>query len=381
MPLRVDVPAELISWARERSREDVEGLSRRFPKLAAWESGDRSPTLKQLEDFANATHTPIGYFFLAAPPDEPMPLPDFRTIGDEAVRRPSPNLLDTIFHCQQRQEWYRDHAILNRYDPVAILGTLTRETSPTDVSRDLTTQLEFAVGQRGSTFDEAFRNLASAVEDLGVLVMTNGVVGNNTHRKLDPSEFRGFALVDDFAPVIFINGADTKAAQIFTLVHELAHIFLGESALDNIDVGTEINSDSERWCNQLAAELLVPRDDFTSNLRGFSTEEIERLARRFKVSTLTIIRRAYDTGSLEWDEFRLLYVAERQRILDILASRPPSTGGDFYNVQPVRASKRFTRALITSALEGRTLHRDAFQLLGVRKPSTFHELAQRVGVQ
>jgi transcriptional regulator with XRE-family HTH domain len=103
MVLRVEVAAPLLAWARKRAGISHEDLSRRFPKLQEWESGEGAPTLKQLEDFASTTHTPVGYFFLPEPPDVDMPLPDFRTRRDEAVRQPSPNLLDTIFQTEQRQ--------------------------------------------------------------------------------------------------------------------------------------------------------------------------------------------------------------------------------------------------------------------------------------
>ena len=129
MPVRAEVRPELLAWARERSRIDADDLVHRFPKLPEWEQGVRSPTLKQLESFAHATHTPVGFLFLPEPPDEPVPIPDFRTIADAAVRQPSADLLDTIFLCQQRQEWYRDFAQVTREDPVDAVGSLTLETA------------------------------------------------------------------------------------------------------------------------------------------------------------------------------------------------------------------------------------------------------------
>jgi Zn-dependent peptidase ImmA (M78 family) len=374
------VSPALLAWARERSGLGVDDLVRRFPKLPDWEDGTSAPTLKQLEGFAQATHTPIGFLFLDEPPEEELPLPDYRTFGDEGVRRPSPDLLDTIYQCEQRQEWYRNFAEVSRLDPVDIVGSLTRTAPVVEAAAAMRTRLAFGSDQRGATWSEALRLLIDHAEELGVLVMVSGVVGSNTHRRLDPEEFRGFVIVDRLAPIVFLNGADTKAAQIFTLAHELAHVWLGETALDDVQVTFESGRDTERWCNEVAAEFLMPLQAVSEELHDDEplTGQLERLARRFKVSTLVALRRVYDAGRLTWDEFRAAYADERDRVMAILAERGP--GGNFFNTQPSRVSRRFARALITSTLEGQTLYRDAFQMLGFKKLSTFQELASRLGV-
>ncbi|MCY0902105.1 MAG: ImmA/IrrE family metallo-endopeptidase [Firmicutes bacterium] len=383
MTVRVRVEGSLLTWARERSRQSLEDLSSRFPHLPAWERGEMEPTVKQLEKFSRATHTPIGYLFLEKPPEEYIPIPDYRTIGDISVMKPSVDLLDTLYLCQQRQEWYRDFALKNRQDRIPFVKSVDVGAPVVEVARQMRTILSFDVCNRGSTWTEALKTLYGEADERGILVMVSGVVGSDTHRKLDPHEFRGFALVDDLAPVIFINGADTKAAQVFTLAHELAHIWLGESAISDADLTSTTTNVVERWCNQVAAEFLVP----VETLRGLSLEvvlrdgEIERLARRFKVSTLVILRRIYYAGILGWEQYRKVYVEELDRILRLMEDRAGGGGGNFYNTQRLRVSKRFARSLIISTLEGETLYRDAFQLLGFKKVSTFHELATRLGVR
>lgn len=382
MPLRVAVRGELVSWARERSGVAPEDLAAKFPDLDEWEAGTKQPTLKQLERFAQATHTPIGYLFLPEAPEESLPVPDFRTIGDAEIGHASPDLLDTVYQCQQRQEWYRDYARVHRESPVAFVGTFTVGTDVTEAAAQMSAVLSFAPGERGTSWSEAFRRLIAQADDHGVLVMVSGIVGSNTHRKLDPEEFRGFALADELAPVIFINGSDTKAAQIFTLAHELVHIWLGESAVDDPEMSVSPNNSIERWCNEVAAEFLLP----AASLQGVSvdrddlTNELERLARRFKVSTLVVLRRLFDTGFFTLPQYRAAYADERNRVLALIEERSGSAGGDFYNTQPVRVSKRFARALIESTLEGQTLHRDAFHMLGFKKVATFNQLAVRLGV-
>jgi len=203
-------------------------------------------------------------------------------------------------------------------------------------------------------------------------------VGSNNRRKLDPREFRGFALADDLAPLVFIHGADTKAAQMFTLAHELAHIRLGLSAVCDARASRMPEHEVERWCNRVAAELLVPLKVLRAEYEEGAVlqDEVARLARRFKVSTLVILRRIHDAGGLTREQLRQAYDAELER----LRTLPKGSGGNFYLTQAARVSKRFARALVVSTLEGQTLHRDAFRMLGFSKLTTFHELGRSLGV-
>lgn len=384
MTVRVDVRPELIIWARERSRIDYDTLTKRFPKLPAWEGGEVTPTLKQLEAFAQRTHTPVGYFFLPEPPIEKVPLPDFRTLADQGVNSPSPDLLDTIYQCQLRQDWYRDYA-LERDEPTGIFGLLDQDMSPMVAADRLGSVLDFEPGRRGSTPEDAFRRLSLLVEDLGVLVMVNGVVGSNTHRRLDPDEFRGFALADPYASVVFVNGVDSKAAQLFTLVHELVHIALGVTALSDAQPGDVSENSVERYCNAVAAEILVPTNSLARRPLDLSEQglrrQLDQLTREYKVSSLVVLSRLFDMARFQsWEQYREIYTAERQRVLELYRNRDAGQGGDYYNTQPSRVSRRFARAVITSTLEGQTLYRDAFLMLGSKSVSTFNELGQKLGV-
>jgi Zn-dependent peptidase ImmA (M78 family) len=242
--------------------------------------------------------------------------------------------------------------------------------------------LHFEIDERRAAFAHAPARLAEAAEELGVLVMVNGVVGSNTRRKLDPSEFRGFALVDRDAPVVFVNGVDVKPAQVFTLAHELAHVWLGETALCDVDLLSAPVKRAERWCSAVAAEFLVPEEPLEEQFdpRRGVLDESQRLAKRFKVSPLVMLRRLHDTGHLHWHTFETAYEAEMLRLRERRAAARKSGGGNFYNTQPVRVSKRFARALLASTLEGRTRDTDAFEMLGFRTPTTLRKLAERLGV-
>ena len=380
MAVRVPVRPAMLRWALDRS--GMRSDSKRFEQFSRWADGDGQPTFRQLEEFAHAVHAPLGYLFLPEPPVEDVPIPDFRTIGDVPVVGPSPDLLDTIHAAQRRQDWYRDYAVDRHLDRINFVGSLTVDAAAVSSATTVRELLGFSVETRRKfrSSDDALRRLIDAAENLGVLVMVSGIVGGNTHRILDPEEFRGFALSDPWAPLVFINGADTKAAQIFTLVHELAHLWLGESALSDAAMTSTSQNEHERWANQVAAEVLVPLQSLLQEYEGRPTEqEVRRLSLLYRVSTLVILRRFFDARFLDWDVYRERYDAEHARILAVLASRGGS-GGNYYNTQPLRISQAFARAVIVDAMEGRTLYRDAFSLLGAAKQSTFEGMASQLGV-
>lgn len=376
----VDINPKLLRWARERAGLTPDDLAGAFPKLGLWESRDAQPTLKQLERFARATHAPVGYFFLQEPPVETLPIPDFRTIGGRTLHHLSPDLLDTVHICQQRQEWYRDYMRAGSEDRLAFVGSAVVTDNVVETADRMREALVFDVAARRDlpTWQDALRQFIGQADALGVLVMCNGVVMNNNRRRLDPDEFRGFAMADPWAPLVFVNGADTKAAQMFTLAHELAHIWLGQSGVSDAQPSVRPGHRVERWCNEVAAELLVPlaviRREYREEAELWS--EVRRLARYFKVSTLVILRRIRDTGGLTDSQFQSAYSQE----LATLKALPKGSGGDFYLTQGARIGKRFARALVASTLEGQTLHRDAFRMLGFSKLSTFRELGRSLGV-
>ncbi len=378
------VPASIpvLRWASQRARLHDDALAARFPKWPLWLSGEAQPTLKQLEDFAKLTHTSIGYFFLPQPPALALPVPDFRTLRDEALAEPSSDLLDTLYLCQQRQDWYREHARMHGLPALPFVGSADMREAPETVAQRLRETLGLSTEARRQlpTWTEALRQLIAKAEDAGVMVMVSSVVGSNSHRKLDVGEFRGFALADDLAPLIFLNGADSKAAQMFTLAHELAHVWLGATGVSDTQAGQVPEQQTEGWCNQVAAELLMPMDELRIAHQRLAPipDEIQRLAREFKVSTLVALRRLFDAGYINraalWQHYR-----EEQDRLRTLKERS-GAGGDFYRSMGARTSKRFARAIVSSTLEGLTSFPEAFRMLGVRKTATFYEAARELGV-
>lgn len=378
--MHVEVKPEMLRWARERAGRELDSLVDKFPQLLSWEKEIEQPTMKQLERFAAAVHAPIGYLFLKKPPVETIPIPDFRTIGNKHINRPSPDMLETIFVCQQRQEWYRGFVRSVGEKPLPFVGSAQVTNDVETTAADIRHALGFDIEERRKTrtWLEALGRFIVQADEAGVLVMCSGVVMNNNRRPLDPDEFRGFAISDDLAPLVFINGKDSKSAQMFTLAHELAHIWLGKSAVSDARPTAIPSHEVEAWCNRVAAEMLVPVSLFRNEYRGDAElrDEVRRLAGYFKVSTLVILRRIYDVGGLSQGQFWQEYDKE----LEFLKKIPKGSGGDFYLTQAARVSRRFARSLVVSALEGRASFTEAFRLLGVKKMTTFHELGRSLGV-
>lgn len=374
---RVKIKPSLIEWALDRSG-DRSKIEMKFPKMDEWISGTRQPTFKQLEELSQSTLTPLGYFFLDEPPEEKLPIPLFRTMGDQSNRRPSAELLETYYTMERRQSWMREYLIDLGHDKLPFVGSARLNEKPVKIASDIRNVLNlpelWASGRTNWT--DAMRFFRDQIEQAGVLVFVNGILGNNTHRKLDVEEFRGFVVVDDFAPLIFVNGADAKSAQLFTLAHELAHVWFGKSAAFDFKSLEPADDPIERACDRVAAEFLVPENDLLlewSRVKDHD-DRFQRLARKYKVSEIVAARRALDLKRIDQKEFFDFY----NRSISIEKQKSgESSGGDYYTTQKGRLGSRFSLALIRAVESGELLFRDAYRLTGMNA-KTFDEFCSRL---
>ncbi len=369
---RVGVSEDAVAQAFRKPREAIEG----------WLAGDSAPTFKQAQSLARRLRVPFGYLFLGAPPDEALPLPDFRrTVGTE-LQGASVDLRDVIADVLRKQDWYRDFRLDNDEEPMPFVGAFASSSSVTDVAADIAERLDFESAVRPQSQASQFlRSFVGQVEKLGILVMRNGIVRQSTNRALDVEEFRGFSIADPMAPVIFVNNADSNAAQAFTLAHELAHVWIGRGGISDADptIEGEGAGDIEEYCNEVAAELLLPWSRLAtrwsqraSTIPGWISE----IAREFHVSTVMVARQLWEHTVIERDEFFSLYEAEKANWL-----RPESegSGGNYYLSVPIRNSRLLTAALLDSVRAAETSIRDASRLLGV-KPANLPKLQESMGV-
>ena len=331
-------------------------------KLESWENGEAKPTFKQAQNFAAKTYIPFGYLYLAEPPMQELQLPDLRTIGSGAPKKPSPELLSMVGTIGLRQEWYRDYLLDNdsieRFKP----RNFDLHSSVEEVVEDMRRELQVSGGDTRGSWEVYFKMLIDLSEEAGILVMRQANLGSYK-RKLLVSEFRGFALYDPVAPVIFINQSDSPNARLFTLVHELAHIWIGASGVS--DAKPDSHRKEEALCNAIAGEFLVTATEILDYWRGDEDlkANLARLKARFPVSDWVIARRAQTLKLISLAEYQD-YVEAEGKLYRARAKK--SGGGNYYATKKTQISPRFARTLVREALSGRVLLREASELLNVR---------------
>lgn len=372
----------MLRWALARSGASKAGVAASLKKdetaIDQWLGGEGAPTFRQAQRIAKQLRVPFGYLFLSEPPAEEVPLPDFRR--HPSSRDLSLDLRDVISDVLRKQDWYRDHRTERDEGPIDVVGRFTTDSDVSVVAADIRGALDFETKVRPETQAAAFlRAFVTQVEGTGVLVMRNGVVRQATNRPLRVEEFRGFSIADPMAPVIFINNADSNAAQNFTLAHELAHIWVGQGGISDADVTIENTDDIEAFCNNVAGELLLPWSELSHRwrTRADSFEVwILQIAREFHVSTVMVARQLWQHHGIDRRQFFEFYDQERQ---NWTTKQSTSTGGDYYLSVPIRNSRRLTESVLESVEASEISIRDASRLLGV-KPANLFRLEKTMGV-
>lgn len=272
------------------------------------------------------------------------------------------NVYDTILTMQQRQAWLRDHLADNGFEPLPFVGKYRGESNAEAIARDIheTLRLPANWAAQHSTWEDALRALIDHIEDIGIFTAFSGVVGQNNHRPIPVEECRGFVLVDPIAPLLFVNNGDAKAAQLFTIAHELAHIWIGRSAGFDFRQLTPANDPAERQCDRVAAEFLVPTEAFRA--AWGKTPSIRETARTFRVSEIVAARRALDLGVMAKSDFLTFYAGYIQRA----RGKPKGKGGDFHRTATKRLGLAFLTHIRNAVKSGQLLYRDAYQLTGLR---------------
>jgi Zn-dependent peptidase ImmA (M78 family)/transcriptional regulator with XRE-family HTH domain len=363
------ITGSVLAWARVRSglsQADVaDKIHSTVEQVAGWETGESKPPFRKAQDLAKLLRIPFGFLFLPKPPEIDLPLPDFRTLAPKY--KPTPEFLNLLNDILVKQDWYRDYVAGLSEPPPKFVGKFTVESRITDVAASIRQVIGInqALRQSVHSWSEYLSTLSRNSEDVGILVMRTSIVGNATRRKVSALEVQGFAISDPKAPLVFVNSDDFKASQIFTLAHELAHIWIGRSAISNPDQLEAGGVEVEAFCNMVAAETLVPREEFLKVWGENDAEEvIARIAKWFLVSTLVILRRAHELDRISSAKFKQLKKSELAKV-----AKATSGGGDYYRNVVARMGGRLTYAVLGEVQHQRILLRDASRLLDMRIPT------------
>lgn len=368
----------VLDWAMSRSETNNEELAKATGTsssvVAQWIEGTKQPSFRQAITIAKKVRLPFGYLFLASPPPDSLPIPDLRTINSESMQELSVDLRDVVLATLRKQEWLSEQRQKLGLNIIEIVGSASSDSSPSDVAIKIRRWLGLlAPSQRGSSPDEFLRELIKVIENGGVSVLRSGIVGNNTTRSLKIEEFRGFTICDKYAPFIFINSVDAKAAQIFTLIHELAHIWRGDTGISG-----GINDDGssvETFCNRVAADVLVPPNEFANiwNNEIELEDAIKKAAKYFHASRYVIAIRAYESSFISRQQLNQLL----GQFASETTKKKSSPGGDFYKTLIARNGRSFTQSIVAAISRQQILVRDAAFLLDA-KPSQLSRVSKEV---
>lgn len=326
--MTIAVNPDILVWARETAGFSLDEAAAKLTlssstkstaadKLAALESGEKAPSRNQLNDMANVYRRPLLTFYMAEPPRKAGRGHDFRQSPDARTYRENA-MLDTLLRdVQVRQEMVRE-LLEDEEDakPLPFVGSIAMQQGVAHAVAALSALLDLnpLAPRRGSP-EAQFKLLREAAEDAGIFVLVLGDLGSH-HNAIPASVFRGFAIADLVAPFVVINSKDARAARVFTLVHELVHILLGQTGVSGAVSTAAPTTDYariERFCNDVAGEFLLPSEAYRRGVAAFGANDIEKaraavqqIATRWSVSEPMVAYRLNREGYLSAGAYETL---------------------------------------------------------------------------
>ena len=377
MAVYIDIADSIYEWALNQTKYD--GNPNAINQLLLWKNGTKKPTINQLEKISNTLGLPFGYFFLDEPPKEENSLIEFRTIDSIELDVPSRNLINTIHEMQNIQAWVAEYHITEEIGKNNLVGIIKPQGNYLSLTEHIRKELELPIDwyKSSKAADDSFRFFKQLLSSFGIIVMMNGIVDNNTRKKLNINEFRAFALINDYAPLIFINSNDSANAKLFSLLHEFVHICLGENSLYNDNnVFSQSKRKTETICNAIAAEILVPQEIFTKvwndNNKDIKEKVIE-FTKYFKCSSVVIARKALDNGFISNSQYEELASIAKNNYIKKKTNGHPN----YYTNTLSKIDNRFLLLLNSSIAEGKTTFTEAYRLTNTNR-NTFDKLITKL---
>lgn len=323
----------------------------------------------KLIKLASIANIPFAYLFLPALPQIKNELPDFRAESRDF----SANLQNCIGASKKKQEWFKSYLIRNGYNKFLKNKQIN---SNADIIREIKILSDFDSAKKKQK-SERLTHIKLALEAHNIIIQQSGMSKNQTRKAISLTECRGYAIYDEYAPLIFINSKDTSEnGKIFTLLHELAHILLKHSGVSSYD----FHINEEYQCNEIAGEILMPLQEFKAQWDKSSSLEnnIEKISLHFDyiASPLAIATKALLNKLINYEkyqEFKETYLAR-------IPAERKNTGGNYYSNITASNSKNFTKSVIIDTLNGYETYKDAMNLLDIKSVKTFKNLAQNLEI-
>lgn len=379
----------ILLWAIEQAQVATDTLPKKVgvkaDKFSSWLNGEELPTFKQAQKLAKVLHIPFGYLFLSEPPVEQLPVPDLRTIRNNPTYHPSIYFKELLYDLDRKQRWFREYIIDNGAEEIDFIGSKYVSDGIENIVNDIRQKLDWEVGQytQHRTKDSYMTEIVRKAELRGILIMRSSYAGTGTQHTVSVTELRGLAIADNYAPLIFVNSSDAHSAQIFTLAHELAHLWIGQSAISDINFLTNHDEEIELFCNKVAAELLLPQHIFVRE--WMRSENVDTncniIAKKYHVSYFVALKRAYDLNFIDYMTYKTYYENAMSEWEENKARKNDNKGGDYYRTKGAKESKLFSQAVVSATLEGKLLYRDAFKLLNIKKTKVFEQYAKEIGIK
>jgi len=387
------ITPNVLKWARESARITEETAAAKIPKLTIeklkeWEHGTSQPTIRQAQILAKAYKRPFALFFLPEVPRDFQPLQDFRKSGSKELTTSSIFIIREI---QQKQAWISDVYMENNEEKLPFVGRFSIKDNPKFVANDILATLNVNPAKYKS--DNPIREWINAAESNGIFVSRTSFI--HSRMKLDSEELQGFAIADPFAPFIFINSDDWNAPQLFTLVHELAHIWIAATGISNGIEPELVNRNKfnpiELFCNEVAANALIPSEIILNIDRTVfrNSQEIFKVAKNLGVSSFAFLVRALNLQLVSNSEYNTLKrqaeidyqaflkrEAEKKAALKLRQKEKPG-GPNPYLLRLNKNSRLFTQVVLDALRSGFVQPTQASFLLGTPS-NNFHKLEAQI---
>ena len=349
------ITPEVLKWVREkRIRLKAEHAAKKLDidieRLRAWENGTEQPTFRELKRIAKIYRTHISVFYLPEPPTEFQLPTDNRVLPDQVVAdmeqiyRLNANIVEAY---ERRETLIELYELLEEPPPEVTLSI--RHENPKRTAQEITEFLEFSrtrLQQAKDSYD-ALRFWRRTIEAKGILVCQTSV---NTHLSVELETVRGFCIAQRPFPVIVVNPKDSPYGRIFTLIHELVHIALGKSIVQNAGLREIDHPDLdpiEHFCNSVAGEVLVPEDELLEMVRLQTLEaELPRISKHFHVSRETIMRRLLILGKISPHNYQRFRNIQRKKYRN--APKPPGGPRPYHKRLLSASGEYFARTAFTA---------------------------------